>query len=401
MTRRQSESLIKSSPKSVDRKSVLDSLVKRRRESTTRSKLLSTPFESEDSEDSNSSDDGFVVSDSDESYDDGNRKKQRVDLSGSSDSSASSDVSDSSDSSDSSSDSDSSSRSCDYGFYARVSSLIDKKREKLKTIADTMSPRQAFQLCMQYYAMCLVSRGCKYPENSENKKLARILPELKVAVRRVERELMSRRDNIRPSYWKDESLLVRATQRYPILELIDHRGFYHHKHNEEPCAACNRMGWSWEVRFRGDEYNSKGLWLGEIAEWLKAMGLEPLGKAKLEPEDDSGDEDFEVTEYISRRIELGSQCSKNVEIYHALQHSKNLFIREIYDFIKNSKIDDSLTTVVRTFKNPKNHFVGKLYEKYNELIQLSESRFDFDDHNEPGQTIKLTPKKKHRHSNRF
>ena len=377
-----------------DRKSILDSLVKRRRESISRSKHLDAPIESSEEDTENfsadeqsSEEDSFVVSDG-------------MNSSNTSSSSSESD--------DSSSDSSSASSFDEVGFYARVSSMIDKKNEKLKTIADTMSPRQAFFLCMQYYAMCLVSRNCEYPKHSENKKLQKILPELKVAVRRIERELMSRRDNIRPSYWNDESVLVRTIQRYPQLDLIDHRKYFQHKYDGEPCAACHRMGWSWELRFRGDQYDSKELWLGNIKGWLMSMDLFRIGKAKLvdsssSSEDDDG-EDVELVDFVSRRIEVGTQCAKNIEIYHALQHSKNFFFRKIYDYIVNQKLDDSLTSVVRAFKDPNNVFVNQLYEQYNDLIALSESRFETDDHNEsvgPSQNIKLDTRKKMRHSNRF
>jgi len=388
---------------STDRKSALDSLVKRRRELAERTKYFDTPFESSDDTES-SIEDNFVVSDSEESYASSEKSvRGRKRRSGGSDSDTDSSESSSDDSSDGSSNS---SENDSVGFYARVSNLIDKKRDKLKTIADTMSPRKAFQLCMQYYAMCLVSRNCEYPKHSENKKLLRILPELQVAVRRIEREIMSRRDNIRPSYWKDEALLVRAIHRYPRMEKIDHRKYYKHKYDGEPCAACNRMGWSWEIRFRGDQYNSKGLWLGEIRDWLKAMDLPLIGKGKLGSEEDDGDselddEDTEVTDFVSRPIEVGTQCAANVEIYHTLNHAKNYFLRKIYDFIVSQKLDDSLTNVVRTFKNPKNHFVSNLYDKYNELIKLSESRFDADEDEGVVQNIKLSPRKKPKHSNRF
>ena len=401
-------------PSSTDRKSVLDSLVKRRREIAEKSKYFDTPFDSSQENESGSSeddDDNFVVSDS--SHDEScssetsssenskNRPKKRRTKKFHGDSSSSDEPS---------SDDSMSSADDSFGFYARVSSLIDKKREKLNTVADTMSPRQAFQLCMQYYAMCLVSRNCEYPKHSENKKLNRILPELQLGVRRIERELMSRRDNIRPSYWKDESVFVRAIHRYPRLEKIDHRKFWEHKYDQEPCAACHRMGWSWELRFRGDAYDSRSLWKGNIRDWLKAMDLPLVGKAKHvggESESENSDErnwtddDPEVSDFVSRRIEVGTQCASNVEIFHALQHSKNYFMRKIYDFIVNQNLEDSLTNVVRTFKDPKNHFVGKLYDAYNELIQLSESRFEIDDDEGPVDNIKIASKDKRRQSNRF
>jgi hypothetical protein len=95
---------------------------------------------------------------------------------------------------------------------------------------------------------------------------------------------------------------------------------------------------------------------------------------------------------------VGTQCAANVEIYHTLNHAKNYFLRKIYDFIVSQKLDDSLTNVVRTFKNPKNHFVSDLYDKYNELIKLSESRFDADEDEGVVQNIKLSPRKKPKHS---
>jgi len=398
-----------------DRKSILESLVKKRRESFSAAKARKIQIEnltekSESEFTDNEDIDDFIASDDESSVDDRKSKKQRLredssigSVQSDSESDDSSDRSSSVDpSSPSSDDSSESSGSEDAGFYARINSMMDKSDSKLRKATESLSTRQSFRLCIQYYAMCLVSRDCKYPVDSGNKKLGRILPQLQVAVKRIERELLSRRDNMRPSYWRDDAKLVRALKRFTDTKFIRVGQYYQHRQQDEPCEACHRSGWTCELRLSGDSYDSTALWKGDISGWLEAMQLPRIGKARSSPStprkaitETQEISDEEMQDFITQRIYLGTTCADNVAIFHALQHAKNFFIRQVYDFIIQNRLADSLTSVVKTLKKQKDGIVERWFQKFEEFIAMSESKFDHDDdHNPSNVTIKLPSKSK-------
>jgi CO dehydrogenase/acetyl-CoA synthase beta subunit len=76
-------------------------------------------------------------------------------------------------------------------------------------------------------------------------------------------------------------------------------------------------------------------------------------------------------------------------------------MRQIYDFIVNNRLADSLTSVVKSLKKQKDGIVERWYEEYEELIKLSESKFDHDEDHDPRNVNISVPKKKMRASHRF
>ena len=327
------------SPKSA-RKSILDSLAKKRRMTMSNRKVQSW--------DSESSERDFVVSDNHESSDyTGDYSSESS--SGSSRSSAE-----------------------DFGFYARVSSMMDKRDRKSVHASETLSPRMAFFEMLKYYGLCFMNPKAQFP--SHIKTFKRQLPVLEAAIKKIESSLVSRKQITTPSYWKPDSDLVQALNKYPIYNRSRFR------HMKELCDGCNKQAQlSATITLKGNVYDSDALWKGDVRSWLKSMRL-PLLTGKQEESSDSedgssssesGSDHPELPEEMS--MTFGDKCLSNVQIYHTLQHAKHRILMDLYRWMVAHRLaSDSGEKFLKTLQDNREGIVEQWYEKYKEDTELSE-----------------------------
>jgi hypothetical protein len=322
------EEEVNQSPRSA-RKSILDSLAKKRRTMTYREEV--------------SEDDDFVVSDGEDEF------------------SESSSLDSSNDSSTSKSSGEGSE---DIGFYARISNMMDRRDRKTINLSDSLSPRTAFFEMLKFYGICMMSPRAQFPRN--NKVLRKELATMQAGVGKIEDSLITRRQLTTPSYWKPDSDLIRTLNRFPTYQRSRHR------HERELCDACNKSAQlSATVTLKGHRYDSQQLWKGDVRGWLKSMRL-PLLVNDSESSETSSSSDSWSDEASMVSMTLGDKCLSNVQIYHTLQHAKHRILMELYRWMVANRLAISYQKFIDAMNSNKDGIVEQWYEKYKEDTELSE-----------------------------
>lgn len=257
----------------------------------------------------------------------------------------------------------------DPGFYARVSHMLDRKERKEKAFSESFSQRGAFHQLMIYYAVCLVSKDCEFP--TKIKALKKQLPSFKAALRKIEKEITSRRDITRPSYWKPDSDFLKILNAFPNMRSFPYRCQFSDDGQCDGCLRNNRL--SVVVTLGGHTYNSKAVWEGNLKHWTKSMKLPFLNRETSSAS--SSDDDYEVFEPGSH-FNLGGVCASNVRIYHILNHWKHSQLMKLYNWIVSRRLAGDLKKLVETLENEKGGIVEQWFEQFEECTTLSEKNCD-------------------------
>ena len=357
--------------KKNERKSILDSLVNKRRR-------MSGPvqIDSSNSELSDSSEDDFIVSDNEEVDDT------------------------TSDSDDESYDSSSSEDREGPGFYSRISEMMNRKDRTERSIRDSLTMRSAFEYMVTYYAICLSQRDYAFPEDTIDRKYRKQLPVMRAAVEKVERELQSRRELSRSNTWKPDSEWLVHVETHGYFRFIRMSNFYVARDHEERCVACNKKGWTTLLESKGSRYDPKSLWGGNLKKWMREMGWSRAHNKSSESELEPATEGS----YI-----LGTTCVNNLYVYLTLHHSKFRILCWIYSWMRTrGLIHASVSEIVERIEAEKTITIEEWYGKLEAMLSCIESTFDaysdplggYEGTFNEVKRISLEPKKR-KSSNRF
>jgi hypothetical protein len=366
---------VATSSKKSERKSILDSLVNKRRR-----RSLEVPVTSSSSEFSSSEDD-FIVSDNEDAE------------------------SQTSDNTRGNSDSYESSSSEDRdgpGFYSRISEMMDRKDRSERSIRESLTMRTAFQYLVTYYAICMSQKNYEFPENSIDRKYKKQLPVMRAAVDKVERELQARRELSRSNTWKRESEWLIHLESHGYFRFIRMSNFYVARDNEERCVACNKKGWTTLLESKGPRYDSKSLWSGNLKKWMRDMGWSRSHTK-------GGPSETELEPSTEESYILGSTCVNNLYVYLTLHHSKCRILCWIYSWLRTrGLLHASVDEIVERIEAEKAVTVEEWFGKYEAILTCIESTFDAYSNPLGGnegtfsevKRISIEPKKR-RSSNRF
>ncbi len=330
------------------RQSALDSLIKKRKldSANKERRSISSLDEQEEDVDSSHSD----VSDSDAS-----------ELSeSSSSSSCSSDISDSS--------SSSSGSVPDPSFYVRMNAKLDRKDDKDRAVADSLSVREAFTRCVQSYAL----RIARENNNKSSAFLQKVESELNAGLRKTEKAVLSRRDIMRPSHWKPDQLFVQALQSFPEMKFFR---FPPRDSGDRECQACGHKSFAFGVQFRGEMYDSQALWQDDWDEWLERHGGGHTKKKKSKnistPSKTALIDPYEMNQYTSGILALGTTCAGHARAFHALQHLKAWLLDRVVQFMHDRNLTDPEETV-RRLNTEKDGIVERWFTTFEDAMNASE-----------------------------
>lgn len=331
-----------------ERKSALETLARKRRESLSKRKFSQQQTSSE-SDGSRGAIESFESS-SFVASDDGSDAEESSSLSSNSNFLASSDESES---------------EADFGFYARVSNKLNERDRK--SGVGSMSPRAAFLLLLKYYGICLLTRGGEFPFN--DKQWRKMRPQMEAAVLKIEGSILDRRKITTPSYWKPDSDLVVSLNQYPSYQRS------HIRRVREKCDACSKGAQlSATITLKGSPYDSELLWRGNIQAWLKSMQLCPFWS---KDKDGSSDSERGYSGNRGPEMVFGDKCLSNFQIYHTLQHWKHRTLLSLYRWMQARRLVDP-DQLVETLEAEKDGMVEQWFSTYKEDSELSErncSRF--------------------------
>lgn len=261
----------------------------------------------------------------------------------------------------------------DPGFYARVSHIMEKRDRQEKSFIDSFSPRSAFLKVIIYYALCLVSENCVFPVKKPS--LKKELPVFKAAARKIEGEIKSRRNSTKPSYWKPGSEFNQILDAFPNLRSYPFR----RQRDGGECDGCRRTNrLSVVALLGGHAYNSQSLWEGNIKSWIRCMKLPLLGNAAGGSSDDSSEGPEEETPLLEpgSHFNLGGVCANNVRIYHILNHWKHSQLLKLYNWIVDRRLARNVKALVETLESEREGIVEQWFEQFQECTTLSETNCD-------------------------